>query len=106
MKNKKTRKISELKTWDIADALQTEEDIAEYMSQVVADGDPEEMLDAINNIARARGMTKVAKESGLTRASLYKAFAPGAKPQFETIRKVLDALGIAMVFQPKPILAH
>lgn len=102
MKTKKTRKISELKTWDIVDHLQTEEDISEYLSQVAADGDPEEMLEAIGHIARARGISQVARDSGMGRESLYKTFAKGAKPRWETIQKVVAALGCHLVVQPGP----
>ncbi len=103
---KKTKKISDLKTFDIADHLDNEEVIAEYLSQVMSAGDPEEMLEAIGDVARARGMTQVARDSGLGRESLYKAFAKGAKPQWETIRKVMDALGCTFVVQPKVHAAH
>lgn len=83
-----------LTTFDMAQLLDSDEAIGEYLSQVLADGDNEEFLRAIGYVAKARGMTKVAADAGMGRESLYKAFAPGAKPRFETVLKVLHSLGI------------
>jgi probable addiction module antidote protein len=80
--------------FDMADCLKTEEDIEEYFRQVMADGDSEEIIRALSHIARARGMTKLAEESGLGRESLYKALSPNAHPRFDTILKVTRALGL------------
>jgi probable addiction module antidote protein len=91
----------ELSDFDTSHYLDSEEVIAEYLSQVLADGDPDELLLAIGNIAKARGMTKIANDSGLGRESLYKVFAPGAKPRFETVMKVMRALGVEL--QAKPV---
>ncbi|MBF0284171.1 MAG: putative addiction module antidote protein [Magnetococcales bacterium] len=82
--------------FDPADSLDSEEMIAEYLSQVLADGDAEELLSALGHIAKARGMARIAKESGLGGESLYKVFAPGAKPRLETVLKVLRALGVRL----------
>ncbi|MDR0736027.1 MAG: putative addiction module antidote protein, partial [Zoogloeaceae bacterium] len=82
--------------FDIVECLKSEEDIEEYFRQVVADGDPDEIVDALGVIARARGMAKLAEDSGLGRESLYKALAHGAKPRFETILKVTRALGLKL----------
>ncbi|MCL2872441.1 MAG: putative addiction module antidote protein [Betaproteobacteria bacterium] len=68
--------------------------IQEYFSQVLEDGDSDEILDALGVIARARGMADLAAKTGLGRESLYKTFAPGAKPRFDTILKVIRALGL------------
>ncbi|WP_312963323.1 addiction module antidote protein [Stutzerimonas nitrititolerans] len=86
--------------FDMADHLDGEEAIAEYLSQVLADGDTDELIHAIGHIAKARGMSQIAKDSGLGRESLYKAFAPGAKPRFDTVMKVIRALGIDLHAQP------
>ncbi|PRB80508.1 addiction module antidote protein [Pseudomonas sp. MYb185] len=86
--------------FDLADYLDSEEMIAEYLSQVLAEGDTEELLQAIGHVAKARGMTQIAKETGLGRESLYKAFAPGAKPRFETVVKVMNALGVELHAHP------
>ena len=85
-----------LTTFDIAQYLDDKEVIAEYLSQVLADGDMDELLAAIGNIAKAKGMTQIAKDTGLGRESLYKTFAPGSKPKFETILKVMDSLGVKL----------
>jgi probable addiction module antidote protein len=90
----------ELSDFDTSHYLDSEEVIAEYLSQVLADGDPDELLLAIGNIAKARGMTKIANDSGLGRESLYKVFAPGAKPRFETVMKVMRALGVELQARP------
>ncbi|MGY2044739.1 addiction module antidote protein [Pseudomonas pergaminensis] len=83
-----------LTTFDMTELLDSDEAISEYLSQVLADGDNQELLRAIGYVAKARGMTKIAAEAGMGRESLYKAFAPGAKPRFETVLKVLHSLGI------------
>ena len=69
--------------FDMAALLSSDEAITEYLSQVLADGDTEEIIRALGHIARARGMTQIATESGLGRESLYKALSPGAKPRFD-----------------------
>ena len=86
----------DLETFDIAKYLDSDEAIAEYLSQVLEDGDNEEFLRAIGHIAKAKGMTQIAKETGLGRESLYKTFRAGAKPKFETVIKVLNAFGIRL----------
>lgn len=74
--------------------LDSEEAIAEYLSAALEDDDPSVFLAAIGHVAKARGMSAIAQESGLGRESLYKAFAPGAKPRYETVQKVLHSLGV------------
>lgn len=86
--------------FDMAELLDSDAAISEYLSQVLADGDSDEILRALNHIARARGMSQIAKDTGLGRESLYKAFGPGAKPRFETVLKVIRALGIDLRAQP------
>ena len=85
---------SELIEFDMAEYLDSDEAIAEYLTQVLSDGDNEEFLRAIGYIAKAKGMSQIAKESGLGRESLYKAFRPNAKPRFETIMQVMKALNL------------
>ncbi|SFV66797.1 FIG045511: hypothetical antitoxin (to FIG022160: hypothetical toxin) [hydrothermal vent metagenome] len=85
-----------LTDFDIADYLDSQEAISEYLSQVLADGDTNELLVALGQIARAKGMTEIAKKTGLGRESLYKNFQEGTKPKFETIVKVLDAFGVRL----------
>ena len=86
--------------FDMARYLGSDEAIAEYLTQVLADGDSDELLSAIGHIAKAKGMAQVAKDAGLGRESLYKALAPGAKPRFDTILRVARALGLTLVATP------
>jgi len=79
--------------FDIADYLDSNEMIAEYLNVVLEEGDNSDVIAAIGHIAKSIGMTKIAEETGLSRPSLYKALSEGAKPQFETIMKVLRAIG-------------
>ena len=85
-----------LETFDVAKYLDSKEIIAEYLSQILEDGDMDELLSAIGDIARAKGMTQIAKDTGLGRESLYKTFHKGAKPKFDTILKVLNSFGIRL----------
>lgn len=89
-----------VRQFDLADYLQTDEDIAEYLSQVLDEGDIDELLRAIGHVAKARGMAQIAQVSGLGRESLYKALAPGAKPRFDTILRVVHALGVNLHARP------
>lgn len=79
--------------FDIADYLDSNEMIAEYLNAVLEEGNDADVITAIGHIAKAVGMTKIAEETGMSRPSLYKALSDGAKPQFETIIKVLRAIG-------------
>ncbi len=87
---------NKLNTFDIAKYLDSNEIIAEYLSQILEDGDLDELLSAIGDIARAKGMTQIAKDTGLGRESLYKSFAIGARPRFDTVLKVLNSFGIRL----------
>lgn len=82
--------------FDAADYLADEETIVEYLTAALEDPDPDMFLVAVKTVARARGMTQLAKDSGLGRESLYKALAPGAKPRYETVMKVVRALGVKL----------
>jgi probable addiction module antidote protein len=83
----------ETSKFDIADYLDSNEMIAEYLNEVLEKGNDSEIIIAIGNIAKAIGMTKIAEETGLSRPSLYKALSEGAKPQFSTIMRVLKVVG-------------
>jgi len=83
----------EITKFDIADYLENEEMIAEYLNTVLEDGNSSDLIVAIGHIAKSIGMTKIAEKTGMSRPSLYKALSDGAKPQFETIMKVLRAIG-------------
>lgn len=86
--------------FDVADYLDSEEAIAAYLNEVLAEDDQDLLLSALDDIARARGMTEVADAAGVTRPGLYKALKPGAKTGFMTVRKVVSALGLRMMFVP------
>lgn len=92
--------MQSLTEFDLATILDSEEAISEYLSQVLADGDSDELLRAIGYIAKARGMAQIASTAGLGRESLYKALAPGAKPRFDTVLKVVHALGVELRAHP------
>lgn len=86
--------ITELNDFDMAEQLRTDEDIALYLSMVLEEGNTDELIRALGHIAKARGMTRIAKGAGLGRESLYKALKAGSRPQFDTIVKVLKSLNI------------
>lgn len=86
----------EVTNFDIAEYLDNKEVIAEYLSQILADGNMDELLEALGNIAKAKGMSQIAHETGLARESLYKTFHKGTKPKFDTIMKVMQSFGVKM----------
>ena len=81
---------------DTSEHFDSEEVIEEYLKAALEDPNPDLFLLAVANVAKARGMAKVAKDSGLGRESLYKTLAPGAKPRYETVRKLMDSLGMRL----------
>ncbi|MFM1879244.1 MAG: hypothetical protein RLZZ241_2110 [Bacteroidota bacterium] len=88
--------------FDIAEYLDNEQIVQEYLNQVLQEGDSNEIITALGHVAKAIGMSKIADRTGLSRPSLYKALSENAKPQFDTILKVLRAVGEN--FQLKPSL--
>lgn len=86
--------------FDMARYLTSDEAVAEYLPQVLAGGDTDELVEAIRHIARARRMAQIARDSGLGRESLYKALAPGAKPRLDTVMRVVQALGVRLSAAP------
>lgn len=92
--------IADLPEFDMARQLKSEEDIAAYVTMVIEDGDAAELAHALGIAAKARGMSEIAKATGLTREALYKALTPNAKPRFDTINRVCAALGVRLVAQP------
>jgi probable addiction module antidote protein len=88
--------MSKLTDFDISLYLDSPEVIAEYLTQVLKDGNADELLEAIGHVAKAKGMSQIAKDTGLGRESLYKTFQAGAKPRFETVLKVLNSLDIKL----------
>ena len=94
--------MSKIKTrpFDMANYLTSEEDITEYLRQVLEDGDPTELAAALGDIARTRGMTQLAKDTGLSRESLYKSLSGERAPSSDTLFKVMRALGFKLTVQP------
>jgi probable addiction module antidote protein len=86
--------------FDAADYLDSEEAIAAYINAAFEDGNPDLLVAAIGDVARARGIAKVAADAGLGRESLYKTLAPGSKPRFDTVVKLLQALGVHLTVAP------
>lgn len=85
-----------LAPFDAADYLTDDVTIAEFLNAALEDGNPGVFLQAVRTAARARGMSQLARDSGMGRESLYKALAPGAKPRYDTILKLLPALGVTL----------
>jgi len=96
--SKKIR-IADLPDFDPAEHLKDEADIAEYLTVILEDNDPALLAAALGDIARARGMSEIAKASGITREALYKALRPNAQPRFDTVSRVCAALGVKLVAQ-------
>ena len=92
---------NELQTFDITEYLDSEEAIAEYLSQVLEGEDTDEFIRAIGHIAKAKGMAQIAKDTGLGRERLYKAFRPNAKPRFDTVIKVMNSFSLQLSASPR-----
>lgn len=92
--------INELPELDIAELLDNEEVMAAYLSDIMASGDSALIMSALGDIARARGMSALARETGLSRESLYKTFKPGTEPRFDTVLKVMSALKLSLKATP------
>jgi probable addiction module antidote protein len=86
--------------FDVADYLDDEETIAEYLTAAAEDPNQAVLLAALSDVAKARGMATVAKAAGLGRESLYKALAPGSHPRHETVNAVMRALGVRFAVVP------
>jgi hypothetical protein len=93
-------KISEIPAFDAAEYLTSDEEVAAYLTTILEENDAALLAAALGDIARARGMTQVAKDSGITREALYKALRPGSEPRFDTVSRVCAALGVRLVAQP------
>jgi probable addiction module antidote protein len=86
--------------FDASDYLDSEEAIAEYLTVALENPDPDAFLVAVRDVAKARGIATVAAKAGLGRESLYKALRPGAQPRFDTVRRLLAALGVRLDVEP------
>ena len=96
-------KIADLPRFDAAEHLDSEEAIAEYLAVVLEENDTAALVKALGTVARARGMTQIAKDAGMGRESLYKSLSGSASPRFDTINRVCQALGVRLVAVP---MAH
>ena len=85
-----------LKKWDVVEHLKTEDDMALYFEACLAEGDAALIAAALGDIAKARGMTQVARDTGLSRESLYKSLSGEGNPEFITIMKVINAMGLKL----------
>lgn len=92
--------------WDAAEHLETEEDMAAYLEVAFEEADPGLIAAAIGDIARAKGMAQIARETGLGRESLYKALSPEGNPEFATILRVVHALGLQLHATKAPVSAN
>jgi probable addiction module antidote protein len=92
-------KVSELPDFDFSEHLDSEQAVAEYLTVILEGNDPALLAAALGDIARARGMSEIAKASGITREALYKALRPDAQPRFDTVSRVCAALGVKLVAQ-------
>ena len=94
------KKTEKLLKFDAAKYLNHPETIAVYLSEALETGDSDYICHALDTVARAKGMTNIARQTGLGRESLYKALSGNAKPEFDTVRKVIRAFGLKLVAEP------
>ncbi|MBP6582672.1 MAG: putative addiction module antidote protein [Chromatiaceae bacterium] len=85
--------------FDVVDYLTDDATITEYLAAALEDPDSEMLLVALRNVARARGMAQLARDTGLGRESLYKALRPGSQPRYDTLIKVMRALGVQLTIR-------
>ncbi len=86
-------------TWDPADHLDSDEAVTAYLEAAFEENDPALIAAALGDVARARGMSRIARQAGLSRESLYKALSPEGNPEFGTILRVMRALGVRLSVQ-------
>ena len=99
------QKKIETRPWDPVEHLQTEEDMAAYLDAALEDGDVSVVMAALGDIARAQGMARIARETGLGRESLYKALSVNGNPEFATVLKVIRALNLRLRADPASLNA-
>ncbi|MDO4252660.1 MAG: putative addiction module antidote protein [Rothia sp. (in: high G+C Gram-positive bacteria)] len=91
-----------ISTWDASEYLETEEDIAAYLNAALEDGDPSLLQAALGDVAKARGMSVISREAGVGRESLYKSLSESGNPSWQTMSKVITALGLKVEFKVAP----
>ena len=94
---------TQTRPWDVVEHLETEEDMAAYLEAALDDGDTRLIAASLGDIARAKGMAQVARDSGLGRESLYKALSSEGNPEFATVLKVVRALGLHLRVAPAQV---
>ena len=92
--------MEEVKELDMAELLDSEEVMAGYLAEIFKTGDSKMILSALGDVARARGIASISKQTGLNRESIYKIFRPGAKPRFDTVCKIISGLGLKVSVIP------
>lgn len=85
--------------WNASEYLETEEDMAAYLNAALEDGDTAVIAAVLGDVARAKGMTQLSKETGITRDGLYKALSPTGNPSFDTIQKVIKAFDLKLCIE-------
>lgn len=91
--------MTKTRAWDPVEHLNTDEDVQEYINAAFEDGDPQVISAALGDVARAKGMSTIAREAGLSRESLYRALSPEGNPTFDTVLRVTKALGVRMAVE-------
>lgn len=91
---------TETKKWDVVEHLDSDDKVALFLEAVFEEGDPALIAAAVGDVARARGMSQVAKEAGLSRENLYRALSEGGNPEFATVLKVIRAIGYDLTVVP------
>ena len=94
---------TKLQDWDVTETLKTPEARAAYIEAAIEENDPEFLTVALGDVAKAEGMSKVARKAKVGRENLYRAFAPGGNPTMATVMRVLDALGLTIRVSPAAI---
>jgi probable addiction module antidote protein len=90
----------QIRPWDVVDHFETEEDMIAYLDAAFEDGDPILIAAALGDVARAKGMSQIARDAGVGRESLYKSLSTSGNPEFSTVLKVIDALGLRLHVGP------
>ncbi|MBI1294158.1 putative addiction module antidote protein [bacterium] len=90
----------QIRPWDVVDHFETEEDMIAYLDAAFEDGDPILIAAALGDVARAKGMSQIARDAGVGRESLYKSLSTSGNPEFSTVLKVMDALGLRLHVGP------
>lgn len=98
--------MEKISQWDASEYLDTPEAIAAYMAAALEEGDPALIAAALGDIAKAKGMTSLAKETGLARESLYRTLSAKGNPELSTFLKVIKALGLHLELKPNKNMIH